>query len=143
MSPISTAFYDPGDDLTGKATAAITGRRFVNVTAAKDPGSLGLANDVLGGNIPVAHVGVAGQKPLGVADQDQAVVGGKVGIMRGHKVVEVESGAAAVAGVEVMSDATGRAIAWVTAAGEANVRAGKQLNTTTAAGQVAIVALDL
>lgn len=138
MSPVNEAiaFFDPGDDLTGQATAAITGRTFVNVSGAKQAGSQGLANDTLGGSIPVAPCG-AGAKALGIASYD-AAIGAKVPIMRGHKVVPVVAGAAIAAGAEVESDATGRAV--TLAAGRS---LGKCLNAPTAAGQIAIVALDL
>lgn len=130
------AYFDPGDDLTGQASAPVTGKRFVVPSGAKQVASQALANDTLGGNIPVAHAG-AGVKPLGVSTYD-ALAGEKVPVMRGHKVVPVEAGAAMTAGQEVQSDATGRAI--TLAAGRP---AGMVLNSPTAAGQTAIVALDL
>lgn len=138
----AVAFYDSGEDLTGYATAAVTVSRFVSISGAKRIASQALASDGLGGNIPVAHTG-AGLRPLGVSSNDQPTTGGEVQVMRGHKVVPVESGAAATAGAAVMSDATGRAVTWTSAASEANFRAGILLNSPTAAGQVAIVALDL
>jgi hypothetical protein len=143
MSPLNEAiaYYDPGDDLTGQATAAITGRRFLRPTAAKQVGSQALANDTFGGSIPVAHSG-AGLKPLAVSVYD-AAIGEKLPIARGHKVFPVEAGGAMTAGDSVMSDATGRAVTWTSAASEANARAGMVLNSPTAAGQTAIVALDL
>lgn len=138
MSPVNEAiaYFDPGDDLNGQATAAVVGRRFVVPSAAKQAGSAGLATDTFGGSIPVALAG-AGVKPIAVATYD-AAIGAKVPLARGHKVFPVEAGAAIAAGVEVQSDATGRAI--TLAAGRP---CGICLNTITAAGQVAIVALDL
>lgn len=143
MTPLNEAiaYFDPGNDLTGQASAAITGRRFLNVTGAKQAGSGGLASDTFGGSIPVAHAG-AGVKAIGVSTYD-AAIGAKVPIARGHKVFPVEAGAAITAGADVMSDATGRAVPWVSAASEANARLGKCLNTITAAAQIAVVALDL
>lgn len=138
---IAEAYYDPGDDLNGQTTATITGRRFIKVSGAKQIGSQALATDTLGGSILVAPCG-AGQRAIGVADYDSAV-DSKVGIVRGKKVFPVEAGAAMTAGQEVMSDATGRAITWVSAASEANKALGVVLNSPTAAGQTAIVALDL
>lgn len=138
MSPVNEAiaYFDPGDDLTGQATAAITGRRFVVPSAAKQAGSQALAADTFGGSIPVAPAG-AGVKPLAVATYD-AAIGAKLPLARGHKVFPVEAGAAIAPGQEVQSDATGRAIPL--AAGRP---AGMCLNNITAAGQIAIVALDL
>lgn len=143
MSPLNEAiaYYDDGEDLTGQATATVIGRRFLRPSAAKQIGSQGLANDTFGGSIPVAHCG-AGLKALAVSTYDCAI-GYKVPIVRGHKVFPVEAGAAMTFGDSVMSDATGRAITWVTAASEANARLGMVLNSPTAAGQTAIVALDL
>lgn len=144
MSPVNEAiaYYDPGDDLSCYANgAAVVGKRFVKVNAAKRIGSQALAPDTLGGNIPVILC-TAGAKPLGVATYD-AANGERLPVARGHKVFPVESGAAATAGQECMSDATGRAVPWTSAASEANARCGTFLNTPTAAGQTAIVALDL
>lgn len=138
---IAEAYFDPGDDLNGQATATITGRRFIKVSGAKQIGSQALATDTLGGSVLVAPCG-AGQQAIGVADYDCAI-GSKVGIVRGHKVMPVEAGAAATAGDVCMSDATGRAITWVTAAADANKELGVFLNTPTAAGQTAIIALNL
>lgn len=135
------AYFDPGDDLTCYATAAVTGRRFVRVTGNKDVGSQALAVTAAGGNIPVAHAtGAAGEKPLGVSSYDQPSTGAtaKLPVARGHKVMPVESGAAATAGAQAQADATGRAIPLA-----AGVSCGIFLNSPTAAGQIAIVALDL
>lgn len=134
-------YSDPGNDLNGQATANVTGRRFLAVSGAKQVGSQALATDTFGGSILVAHAG-NGVRPIGVAGYD-ANSGFKVPIKRGQKVIPVETGAAITAGALVMSDATGRAIPWVTAAGEANARCGICLNAPTAAGQVAIIALNL
>lgn len=138
MSPLNEAiaYFDPGDDLNGQASAAVSGRRFVAPSGAKQAGSQALAADTFGGSIPVAHAG-AGVKPLGVSTYD-AAIGAKLPIARGHKVFPVEAGAAIAPGAEVQSDATGRAIPL--AAGRP---AGMCLNNITAAGQIAIVALDL
>lgn len=135
------AYYDPGDDLSCQATATITGRRFVVVSGAKQVGSQALSNDTLGGNILVAHAG-AGARALGISTYD-CPSGSKVNVMRGHKVVPVEAGAAITAGAKVMSDATGRAVPWTSAASEANSELGICLNAPSAAGQTAIVALDI
>lgn len=141
MSPLNEAiaYFDPGNDLTCEASVAITGKRFVKPSGAKQVGSQALANDTLGGSIPVnVATGAAAEKPLGVAAYDQAVVGGKVEVARGHKVFPVEAGAAIAAGAQVQSDGTGRAITLA-----AGVACGMCLNAPSAAGQTAIVALDL
>lgn len=135
------AYMDDGNDPTVQAAGAVVGRRFLRVSAAKQIGSQALSTDTLGGNIIVATCG-AGQRAIGVAGYDQ-VSGGKLPMLRGHKIVPVEAGAAMAAGDQVMSDATGRAITWTSAASEANARLGVVLNAPTAAGQIGIVALDL
>jgi hypothetical protein len=129
------AYFDPGDDLSAQAEATVTGRRFVAISDPKQIGSAALANDTFGGNIVVSLAG-AGAHAIGVATYD-ATAGQKVPVMRGHKVVPVEAGAAMTAGDAVQSDATGRAI--LLAAG---AKLGIVLNSPTAAGQVAIVALN-
>jgi hypothetical protein len=132
----AVAFFDPGDDLSCHVESAVTGRRFVAVSDPKQVGSVALANDTLGGNIVVSPAG-AGALALGVASYD-ASAGQKVPVMRGHKVVPVEAGAAITAGDAVASDATGRAVL----AGAGVQRLGICLNSPTAAGQVAVVALN-
>jgi hypothetical protein len=141
MSPVNEAiaYDDPGNDLTCEASGgAVTGKRFVRVVAAKEVGSQALANDTLGGNI-LANLatGAAGEKPLGVATYD-AAIGAKFPCARGHKVFPVEAGAAIAAGAQVQSDGTGRAITLA-----AGVPCGICLNAPSAAGQTAIVAMDL
>lgn len=136
------AYYDSGEDLSCYANGAeVTGKRFVKVNGVKRVGSQALATDMLGGNIPVGLC-TAGAKAIGVSSYT-AATGAQLPVMRGHKVVPVESGAALTAGNKVMSDSTGRAIPWVTAASEANDDLGVVLNSPTAASQTAIVALDL
>ena len=132
------AYSDPGTDLSCQATAAVTGKRFVQVSGAKQIGSQALADDTLGGNILVAHAsGAAGVKPLGVSSYD-CPSGSKLPVARGFKVMPVEAGAAIAAGAQVQSDGTGRAVAVST-----GVPCGICLNAPTAAGQTAIVALAL
>jgi hypothetical protein len=131
------AYYDPGDDISCIVEAAVTGGRFVKVSDPKKIASQALANDTLGGNVVVSHC-AAGEKAFGVSSYDQPAVGGHLGVARGHKVFPVEAGAAMTAGDEVQSDATGRAI--TLAAGKP---CGVVLNSPTAAGQTAIVALNL
>lgn len=136
------AYYDSGEDLSCYANGApVTGKRFAIINGVKRVASQALATDALGGNIPIG-ICTAGARPIGVITYD-AATSERVPVMRGHKVVPVESGAALTAGQSVMSDATGRAITWTSAASEANFRCGVVLNSPTAAAQTAIVALDL
>lgn len=135
------AYYDPGTDITALVESAVTGMRFVKISDPKKVASQALSTTADGGNIVVSPCG-AGEKAFGVASYDSPAADW-VPVMRGHKVVPVTAGAAMTAGDQVMSDATGRAITWVTAASEANSRLGVVLNSPTAAGQTAIVALDV
>jgi hypothetical protein len=94
-------------DLTGRATAAITGKRFLDVSAAVSP-ALNTSTD--GGVMGVAPAG-AGVRAIGVAAHDQATVGGMIGFVgTPGRVVVVTAGATVALGAEVESDSTGRAI---------------------------------
>lgn len=95
--------YDPGRDITGRATAAVTGKRFLKISGNRS-----------GGNIAVAPC-AAGDRSCGVAKYD-AASGDIVGVARGNsRVVRVTAGAALAAGDEVQAGAGGVAI--VAAAG--------------------------
>lgn len=105
----NTALYDAGCDITGHAAAAITNARFLMVAATRRAGGPAGISDAAGGdgNIVVQHC-TATAHAIGVSDKD-AAIGGKVGVMRGSKVVPVEAAANMTAGVLVYSDATGKA----------------------------------
>lgn len=122
-------FFKPGHDLTGHCTAAVVGGHLVRVSA----------NAQADGAYSVAHCG-AGQRPVGVAMRDGAI-GDRIPFSSAGVLPIISTGALA-AGTEVMSDATGQVVAWVTAAGEANVRVGT-LMADVAAGAVAQVKVNL
>lgn len=127
--------YEPGADLTGHCTAAVTGRRFLVISGDKQP-SEPVSDSTLGGNVLVAPSGADGDV-FGVAGYD-AAIGRKVKIVRGYgKIVPVESGGAVVAGALVKSDATGRAI---TAAGTGRT-VGRCVKASTGAGQFPLIEL--
>lgn len=88
------------DDITGHASAAIVGRRFVKVSGNVQAGPE-LNTSTSGGNIQVAHATAAGAA-LGVSAHD-AGSGTKVAVIRQGNIVPVESSGAiaADAGVEV------------------------------------------
>lgn len=113
---------EPGQDITGEVTAAIIGKRFLRISAARAYKFNQLAGSASGNNHKVAAA-IAGGPSVGVSKYDQPVVGGKVGIARAGIVV-LTAGAAITAGQRIMSDATGQAVPWATAAGEANVALG-------------------
>lgn len=91
--------YDPGKDITGEATAAITPRTFLAISG----------NRTTGGNIAVAPAAAAG-RICGVA-RDYAGVGGLVTIARGNsRVVKVTAGGAIAAFAEVEVGANAKAV---------------------------------
>jgi hypothetical protein len=99
--------YKPGGTLTGHATAAITGGRFVSVSAAPASGpALNTATD--GSNVKITTTG-AGAKADGVAGYDAAAAADKIPFHL-DGVVPVTAGGTVTAGQEVESDAQGRAI---------------------------------
>lgn len=90
--------YEPGQDITGRATANVTGKRFLKISG----------NRGAGGNISVAHADAAG-KVCGVAKYD-APSGEIVGVARGNsRVVEVTAEGAIAAGADVEVGTAGRA----------------------------------
>lgn len=127
--------YEDGDRINCIAgtSGVVTGCRFVSPAADKQPGWQALTTSTAGGHVVVARTG-AGARALGVAQMD-AADGAQLAAYR-RLVCPVICGAAVVAGVEVESDSTGRAITLGT--GKAN---GIALSTTTAAGQAVLVAL--
>lgn len=105
--PESIALYEPGEDITGRCTAAVVGRRFVKISGNR--GSNAVSDSVVGGNVPIAHADAAG-RIFGVAAYDGAI-GAGVGVKRAAKLVtEVDAGAAIAAFEEVEVGATGKAV---------------------------------
>jgi hypothetical protein len=102
----SLAYFENGD-VSFKATAAVTGKRFI-APSGDVTGGPGLSTD-LENLYRGAHAG-AGVKPFGVSKYD--VANGGVGGVHGQpgKIVPVTAGAAITAGQEVQSDANGQAI---------------------------------
>lgn len=93
-------YWDQADTITCHAAAAITGKRFVGISAART-----------GGNPTVTHAAAAGAQPsrVGVAAYD-APAGSKVTVYTGTQVVPVTAGAALTAGQSLTSSATGAAV---------------------------------
>lgn len=90
--------YEPGRDITGRATAAVTGKRFVKISGNRS-----------NGNIAVAHAD-AGGRIAGVSKYD-AAIGAVVGVARGNsRVTYVAAGAALAAFDEVEVGVDGKAI---------------------------------
>lgn len=113
MSPVANEcipLYEPGARITGHASAAITGKRFLDISGDKQGPVLGadLGTNVDGGNILVAHATAAGPA-IGVSSHDCAI-NKKVTVIQGGYVVPVTAGAAIDSGAEVEVGANGTAV---------------------------------
>lgn len=115
------ALYE-GDDVTGKVTAAVTGKRFVDISADQDAAigsAVGATNDV-----KIAHA-AAGAKPFGVSKKDQPTVGGVCGVhCKAKRIVPVTAGATIAAGKDVAVTTNGKAIEWEDVATAASLATG-------------------
>lgn len=98
MSNECTPLYRPGDEITCLATTAITGKRFVNITANRDLSS---------GLIKVGTPTAAG-KVFGVAARD-AASGTRVVVMR-VGVLPITAAGSITAGSDVEVTATGAVV---------------------------------
>jgi hypothetical protein len=114
--------FEPGDRITGFASAAVVGKHLVSISGARQAD----------GKPTVATCG-AGLRPFGVAAFDQATVGGDVSLIcRSKTVLPLTAGATVAAGVDLMSDATGRVITWTTG----NIVVGQSLDAATVGNDV-------
>lgn len=103
----------PGEDVTGITTAAVTGKKCVQITAAKDNLTEGLAADAGGNAYKVGHPNASGalgaaKRVFGVAKYD-AASGAFVGIVR-EGIVPILTSGAVTAGVEVEVAADGSVV---------------------------------
>lgn len=117
-------FYEPGKRITCQATAAVTGKRFVIITA----------NRQADGSLSAAHATAAGAA-LGVSTYD-AAIGEKFGVIRGG-VVPVTAGGTIAAGARVEVGTNGQAVTFAS-----GIPAGICVNGATS-GQDAQIALTL
>lgn len=98
MANENVGVYEPGKDLSGRCSAAVTGKRFVKISG-----------DRSGGNIAVAHAD-AGGRVAGVSKFD-AANGALVAIARGNsRVTFVNAGGAIAAFAEVEVGTDGKAV---------------------------------
>jgi len=106
MTTPNVGVYEPGRDLTGRASTAVSGKRFLKITGSRG----------VGGNIAVAHAD-AGARIVGVSKYD-AAVGAVIGVQRGNSrvtfVATPPTGAALAAFAEVEVGANGTAVARTT-----------------------------
>jgi hypothetical protein len=103
----------PGKDITCKASATVTGKRFLRFSGNRTGGgTAALGTDL--NNVPqVAPCNGSTQVPVGVAAYD-AANGSLVPLKSGSgRHVTVTAGAAVTAGVQVMADSVGKAITYV------------------------------
>lgn len=94
-------FYEPAANITGKASAAVTGKRFLKISGNRSDGL-----------VSVAHAD-AGGRAIGVADAD-AAINKKVGVIRGPGFVvpvKAEGAIAAFQEVEVGTNGMAKALA--------------------------------
>jgi hypothetical protein len=99
--------YKDSSDITFRASAAVTGKRFV-APSGNRTGGPGLSTDLE--NLPVFAHAAAGARAFGVAAYD--VPAGGRGPVHGEpgKIVPVRAGAAIAAGNEVEVGANGQAV---------------------------------
>ncbi|TWS25358.1 DUF2190 family protein [Tsukamurella sputi] len=119
--------YDDGDNITFKASVAVSGKRFVDIANT--------GQDATSGTF-VAALPTAGGKTVGVAAYD-APAGNLFNAIRGRGVVvPVVAGAAVTAGAEVQVDATGAVIPLAS-----GVAVGRAYTAATASGAECFVSL--
>lgn len=98
MANENAGVYEPGQDITGHASAAVTGKRFLKISGNRSDG-----------NIAVAHADAAG-RVCGVSAFD-AAINKKVSVIRGNsRVTFVTAGGNIAAFAEVEVGANGTAV---------------------------------
>lgn len=128
------ALFDDATHIPCKASAPVTGKRFVAVSGAPD------AN----GNIQVAHA-AAGAKVFGVAEFDSRVEDDHyvtVATVNSGLIMPVTAGAAVAVNASVVSDANGQAITAAGAAGTVQHAAGIAVSAAGAGGEEIFVLLS-
>jgi Uncharacterized conserved protein (DUF2190) len=111
MNNLCMPYYEPGSRPTGRATADLIGKRFVAISAKKDPGSRELEPDPggAGGNIRIAQAAADDLKTIGVAEHD-AKTGEVTAILRAGFIVPITAGVALAFGDLVGPGAGGKAV---------------------------------
>lgn len=98
MANENNGVYEPGRDISGRASAAVTGKRFLKISGNRS-----------GGNIAVAHADTA-SRVCGVSKYD-AASGEIVGVARGNsRVTHVTAEGAIAAFAEVQVGTAGKAL---------------------------------
>lgn len=121
-------------DVSAITTGAVTGSRFVNISATVSSGP-GLSTTSEGSNIKVAHATAAGIT-FGVSRQD-AASGAHVGVIgTPGRIVPVTAGGAITAGAQVEVGTAGKAVTIAS-----GVARGQAINTVAADGDTVYVKL--
>lgn len=132
---VHRARWMPGKNVPGFALTAVLGGRFVKITADKTTsGDYTIGQCVLGDRA----FGVA-EYDSGPTTQDIHSVERRVNVVRRGAIARVEPGTALAFGVDVMSDANGKAVIWD--ANAAHVILGRTCHAC--AGTDAFVEIDL
>lgn len=127
-----TPLFEPADDVSAAVTAAISAGKFVKIGGNIQGGPLldlsTPTSPFTKSNALVVSLCGAGQKSIGVTKWDTAAADDLVGLFTGGQIVPMTAGASITADNEVMSDASGNPIPWVSAASEANKVLGKAVS---------------
>lgn len=126
MANETKPLFRPGAEVTALTTAAVTGKRFVGVSATRD---------TVTGLVKVAHA-TGATKPFGVAAAD--IASGKPGLVQRGGILFVTSGGAINAGAEIEVGANGKAVTKAS-----GVSVGVALETVGATDLDVLVALDI
>lgn len=107
-------FYEPGGNLTGKASATINSKRFLMISGDRVSDPTSVSDSIAGGNISVAQAS-AGARPIGVSSLDTAS-GDLVDILAvPGSIVPVMASGTITAGDAVSVTTDGKAISTATA----------------------------
>lgn len=104
-------YYEPGSNITAKAEAAVTGKRFVAISdpMENDPETLDATYvSPQGGNVVVSHAAAASPKVLGVASWD-AGIGSRLVVITAPRALPVTADGAITAGDLVEVGTAGKA----------------------------------
>lgn len=105
-----TPFKSPGSAVTGKCTAAVTGKRFVKISGNRTGGGGGGLSTDLANVYQISNATASGEIVFGVARQDGAN-GSLIGVhCQPGIIIPITCGADCASGIEVQTDAVGKCI---------------------------------
>jgi hypothetical protein len=87
--------YEPGRDITGRTTAAVVGKTFLQISGARSSGNIAVATATAGGRV------------FGVAKYDQPTVGDIVAVARGNSRVTQVTAQGAISAFQEVEVGTG------------------------------------